>query len=95
MEAIYWQIGTSILFGGLAGATANILFAKWTQRIERSFKLIDYYLSIRPEIASVKTFLLDPASLKTPANLNSVKKIGDWFNFIAAICEQKMLTLSS
>jgi hypothetical protein len=89
-------LGISLLGGGLAGAFFTSYAARLRQRKEVSLQIVNHYLlTVYSELADVKAFLENPYLLEKNTNdpkdyymtrKNRVRKMGDWLNFIAALC---------
>jgi hypothetical protein len=87
----YLPFVVSLISGGMAGAIVNLFVTRRRQRIDAALKLLDYFFSIYGELAEVKGILQSPPTLSNPKELNRVRKIGDWFNLVASLCEKKLV----
>jgi hypothetical protein len=89
--------GTILAFGtlatgSLAGAILTVRAMRRGQRVERSLKVLDQYLSMYPELAEAQEFLLTSTSPPVDARqLNAFVKVGTWYNLIASYWEEGKL----
>jgi hypothetical protein len=78
----------SVVSGGLAGAILTWFVTQRRRKVEIAIDLVEYCFSIYDEIANVKALLRGP-SLNDPQQQNQVRKVGDWFELVATLCDKR------
>jgi hypothetical protein len=90
-EMDWLQPLVSLISGGLAGAAVNAFITARKQRLEISLKIIEEFFSFYDDIGKVKGTFTEPQIanvLDDPANLNRLRRIGDWFHYVASLYKE-------
>lgn len=78
------------LAGGVISAIMTIHFETKRSRTEISLRFLEQFMEQYDELAQVKGLMGDPTALSQPANLNKVRKFGDWCEIVSAACLAKV-----
>jgi hypothetical protein len=80
-----WDGLWGALGGGVIGAGLTIRAERKRSQTEIALKFMEQFISQYDELAAVKGLLADAASIETPAEINKVRKFGDWCEIVSAI----------
>lgn len=79
----------SLFGGGLTAAILTFLFDRGRQQQELAIKLAEDYLNRYQELADAKG-ILDRNRAWTTDEENIVRRVGDWFEIMAFLCNEKL-----
>lgn len=88
------QIEPNMLWDGLVGAIGGgavssvitIVSERRSKRTEVALDILEKFMSQYEALATVLGLLDAPQSLADPENMNRVRKMGDWYEIVAAVC---------
>src|ERR1019366_6840682 len=80
--------------GGLAGAAVNAIVTSRRQRLDVTLSVIKEFFTFYEDIGTVKgIFTVSDlkATLDDAANLSLLRRIGDWYHFVASLSEARLV----
>ena len=90
-EAELIRIVVSFLTGGLAGAALTAVVNALRQKTELAFKVLEQYFARLQPISDAIGVLETPGSLKDPPSHNKVTSIGDWYEMVATLYQNRVI----
>ena len=94
MNINWTQIVIPLISGGLAGAVLTLWFNTRKQRLDVTLTVIKDYFAFYDDLGMVKGIFAakDPCgALDDPNNLNRLRRIGDWFHYVASLLQEKVV----
>jgi hypothetical protein len=84
----------AFVFGTVIGGMISHWFSLQRQRTDFTVKLMDAFFAQYGSIAEVKGLLYITGRVFTPAEENTVRKVGDWFELVALMCTNGVAQLN-
>jgi hypothetical protein len=97
MDSVYIQAAVSLVTGGLAGAAVNGVITSRRQKLDITLSVIKDFFAFYIEIGEVKGLFAAQdlnGVLKNPNNLNRLRRVGDWHNYVASLVDQRAVDVS-
>jgi hypothetical protein len=97
MDSVYIQATVSLVTGGLAGAAVNAFITSRRQRLDITLSVIKDFFALYSDIGVVKGIFMAQdldQTLRNPLNLNPLRRIGDWYNYVASLGKEGQVDVS-